>query len=352
MGKKREERKHEHIVYALQVEDDYKTAGWEDVFLIHQALPLHDLQEIETRSMLFNKCLELPLVINALTGGAEGLESINRSLACVARETGIGMAVGSQTAGILNKKVSHTFEVVRKENPQGLVMANISALADPLFACEAVEMIEADALQLHLNSAQELIMPEGDRDFRRICENIQETISKVSVPVMLKEVGFGVSRETAESLYKMGASAVDVSGRGGTNFACIESARNPETKLGFLKEWGIPTVASLLEVQSLKLPLTIVSSGGVSNAEHIMKSLAIGASAAGVAGYFLKILICQGESALIKRIEEIKDELKAMMLLTGIKEINDCSKIPLVILGTTAKWCERRGIDMNVYARR
>lgn len=348
----REKRKHEHIRQAMQQESGPLAAGWEDIYFIHQALLSGSRETVLTGTTLFEKNLELPLIINALTGGASGLEKINGSLARVARELGIGLAVGSQTAGLKNRKVRHTYEIVRRENPTGLILANVSALVKPEDAKAVVEMIEADALQLHLNGAQELVMPEGDRDFTSLALNIQKIVEAVGVPVLVKEVGFGLSRETALALYRLGVRALDVSGAGGTNFAAIELARSPEKKMEFLRRWGLPSAISLLEVKELGLPLTLVASGGINEAPEMGKALGLGADVAAIAGPFLKTLVQEGEEGLKKRIRTMGEELKTLMLLVGASTLPELAAVPLVITGFVREWCEQRGIDTRAYAQR
>lgn len=342
MDKAREERKLSHITHTIEMAAGPRSAGWEDVHLVHQALLQFDQEELDASAVLFNKKLELPLVINAMTGGADGLEKINASLARAAKETGVGMAVGSQTAGIYNRRVRHTYEIVRQINPDGLILANTGALVNPECAQEAVEMLKADALQLHLNGVQELLMAEGDRDFNRLEENIGQVVENIDVPVIVKEVGFGISGETAARLSKLGVQAIDIGGAGGTNFAGIELARNPRPGLEYLLNWGISAACSLLEVKSLRLPFTIMASGGITNSLEMMKALAMGADATGIAGVFLKILLQDGEEALINKIESMKDELKILMMITGAKAAAGISKIPFVITGFTREWCEQR----------
>ncbi len=352
MKEKREERKHEHLAHAVRLEAGPESPGWEDIRLVHQALLRNDFAKIDTSKKIFNKRFALPLVVNAITGGAPGLEEINTSLATVAKETGIGLAVGSQMAGIRNKAVRYTYEAVRKANPQGFIMANMSALASPQSAKEAVEMIEADALQLHINGIQELLMTEGDRDFRQMAENIREIVNISNVPVMVKEVGFGLSRETAAELYELGVSALDISGMGGTNFAAIELARSKRKNMDSFLGWGIPAAASLIEVRSLNLPVFIMASGGITSGLDLLKGLALGADVAGIAGKFLKVLIADGESELLQRVFQIKEELQIFMMATGAAKIGDVSSIPLVISGETKNWCEQRGIDTKYYTER
>lgn len=353
MESKREERKRTHITHAVSLEDGPLFAGWDDIHLVHQALAQYDLKEIDTEITLFGKKIRQPLIINAITGGAAGLDKINSSLARVAKEAGVGLAVGSQTAGLQNKEVRHTYEIVRKINPHGLVMANISALAKPQEARAAVEMIEADVLQIHLNSTQELLMAEGDREFVRTQENIRQIIEEVPVPCLVKEVGFGISKETAARLYELGVRSIDISGAGGTNFAAIELARKPQQESwDSMRFWGITSACSLLEVASLRLPFSIIASGGIVSSLDIVKALGLGADAAAIAGFFLKILVQKGEEELLKSVQKIQEELKILLLMVGARTIADLSAIPLVVSGFTRTWCEQRGIDLSHYAKR
>lgn len=353
MEQKRQDRKREHITHAVALREGPLPAGWDDIHLVHQALLKHNFSEIDTRITLFGKKLAQPLLINALTGGAPGLERINSSLARVARETGIALAVGSQTAGVRDKEVRPTYEVVREIYPEGLILANVSALAKPAEARAAVEMIGADALQLHLNGAQELLMTEGDRDFSGMALNIAKIMEEVQVPCLVKEVGFGISRETAQYLFQLGVRNLDISGAGGTNFAAIELLRAPHNNyLDKMRFWGLPAACSLLEVCDLKLPLTIIASGGIHCGLDMAKALAIGADAAAMAGHLLKILVEQGEEALLSRIYQVQEELKMIMLMVGAKNVTQLSKVPLVISGLTNTWCTQRGIETSPYAKR
>lgn len=349
MDFKREERKHAHIAYAVSLEEGPLHAGWDDIHLIHQALLQDDYNWIETETSLFGKKMTQPIIINALTGGATGLEKINGALARVAKEAGIGLAVGSQTAGINNRELRHTYEIVRKYNPEGLVLANVSALVKPEEALEAVKMVDADALQLHMNAAQELLMAEGDRNFSTMADNIKRIIETVPVPCVVKEVGFGISRETAQKLVGLGVRVIDISGAGGTNFAAIELARYPQqaTTMDYMRFWGITSACSLLEVKSMNLPLTIIASGGIYNAFDMLKALSLGAEMIAIAGYFLKILLQKGEEDLLQEIHGMQEELKIMMMMVGARKIKDIIHLPKVVTGFTQNWCQQRGIKLS-----
>lgn len=343
----REKRKHDHIEYALKTGEGPLSPGWEDIHLVHQALLENNLEEVDTSIKLFQKKLNLPIIINAMTGGAEGLENINRTLAEAARDYGLAMAVGSQTAGINNQALSTSYSVVRKVNPAGFILANVSAGVKPEIAQAAIEMIEADALQLHLNGLQELLMAEGDRHFKGWAENIEKICRVVRVPVIVKEVGCGISREVAQRLSQLGVKGIDTGGSGGTNFAAIELTRSPQENFDFLRSWGISSAASLIEVCSLDLALLTIASGGITNSLQIMKALALGADAVGIAGSFLRVLILEGESAFRKTINNISAELKMMMLLTGAPNISVIRELPVVVSGFTREWCEQRRIKVK-----
>jgi isopentenyl-diphosphate delta-isomerase len=347
MNSIREKRKQEHIQYALKTGNGPLSPGWEDIYLIHQALLKNDLEEVDTSINFFHKKLKLPIIINAMTGGAVGLEKINRTLAETARDYGLAMAVGSQTAGINNNALCPSYSVVREVNPNGVILANVSAGVKPEIALAAIEMIEADALQLHLNGLQELLMVEGDRHFKDWAENIKKICRLVPVPVIVKEVGNGISWETAKKLSQFGVKGIDTGGSGGTNFAAIELARNPQESLDFFRWWGISSATSLIEVCSLDLALLIIASGGITNSLQIMKALALGANAVGIAGSFLQILIQEGEDAFRTTINNLSAELKMMMLLTGVQNISEIRKLPVVVTGFTREWCEQRSIKVK-----
>jgi len=298
------------------------------------------------------KKLKAPILINAITGGHPEVAGINKSLARVARQTGVAMAVGSQMAGLENSGLRYTYEVARQENPDGVLLANLNAGAPPELAAAAVEMISADGLQLYLNVPQELAMREGDRDFNGIIDNIREVTFSLSVPVIVKEVGFGLSRESISAIYNAGVRHVDVGGQGGTNFIEIENMRSKKKSGVSIRNWGIPTVVSLLEGLSLGRPIFMIASGGLGNGVDVAKAVALGAGLAGMARVFLKELMDKSEEGLINKINGIIDELRLVMLMSGAENLEQLKKKPVLITGSVAEWMERRGIDINRYARR
>lgn len=338
----REIRKLEHIHWALKIPEGPKTNGFEDVHLIHQALPELNFNDIDLSCQWLGKWLKAPLLINAITGGPEETGHINASLAKIAKKFGLAMAVGSQSAALENPDLRKTFTIARKANPHGLLLANVSARIPWKEALQAVEMIEADGLQLHLNVLQELLMDEGDRNFRGILDNIGNISENCPVPVIVKEVGFGLSKETAQKLFQTGIRILDLGGLGGTNFAAIEIYRKKEHSHQPFLEWGIPTACSLLEVASLGLPIQIVASGGIRTGIEVCKALRLGADLVGIAGSFLKVLLNKGEKEFSKLVESLMTEIKMTLLLTGARNFQDLKSVPMVITGNTREWLRQR----------
>jgi len=347
----RSKRKWDHIQYALTTGQSRDT-GFDDITFIHQSLPDSSIEQVSLKTMVGELSLSSPLFINAMTGGGgERTEEINRQLANIASETRVAMAVGSQMSSIKNSSEISTYKIVRKENPNGLIFANLGSEASVDQALQAVDMLEANALQIHLNTIQELTMPEGDRDFTGALRRMEAIVKKLPVPVIVKEVGFGMSRETAKKLTQIGISIVDVGGFGGTNFAKIENERRNRL-LSFFNSWGIPTVVSIAEVKYSFPDLTVLGSGGIQSSLDVVKALSLGASAVGLAGYILKILFEEGIEESMTEIEEIKKEIGYVMTALGLTTIKDLQKAPLVIEGKTHHWLNERGINTKIYSNR
>lgn len=327
--------------------------GWADVHLVHRSLPELDLDSLELSTSIAGVRLAQPVLINAMTGGAPGVGEINRDLARVAADLNLAMAVGSQTAGIRNPEVAGTYRVVRQENPRGVIIANVSAGAAVADALAAVEMVEANLLQLHLNAPQELVMREGDRDFRGQLDRIAEIVQAAPVPVIVKECGFGLSRETALQLHAVGVRAVDVSGRGGTNFAWIESRRSDQKLDPGLEQWGLPTAVAVAEVAALDLPeLDVVASGGITWGSEAAKALALGACGVGVAGAVLRRYQKEGIDGARRYLERVLADLRRVMLLSGAATIRQQQCVPVVLTGSAGEWCRLRGVNLEAFARR
>ncbi|MBC7335066.1 MAG: type 2 isopentenyl-diphosphate Delta-isomerase [Clostridia bacterium] len=347
----REERKLAHLHYAVALGDAPGGAGWDDIRLINLSVPEVDRKEVSTVYEWWGKRLRLPLLINAMTGGTPLSGEINEALARAAREAGVAMAVGSQQAALDNPAVVHTYTVVRRHNPDGVILANLSARATPEEAARACEMLAADALQLHLNVAQELAMPEGERAFRGLVRNIAAVVQAVAVPVIVKEVGFGLSREAATLLYGAGVRWLDTGGRGGTDFLAIEQERSGVNR-PHLRAWGLPGAVSLAEVRQSGLPVRVIASGGIRSALDLARALALGAELAGVAGFFLRLLQQSSWEEVARVIKAWEEELKDVMVMTGCRTLPELRRAPLVVTGETREWLEMRGLNPARYAQR
>jgi isopentenyl-diphosphate delta-isomerase len=243
-----------------------------------------------------------------------------------------------------------TFSVMRRENPDGFIMANINATASVENARRAIGLLRADALQIHLNAIQETVMPEGDRSFASWGPNIEKIVAGVDVPVIVKEVGFGLSRDTVLTLQKMGVQVADVAGRGGTNFARIENERRDRADYSYLGGWGQSTAACLLDAQGAGIPL--LASGGVRDPLDVARGLALGAAAAGASGGFLRTLLDGGVAALVARISAWLDQLAALMTALGARTPAQLAGCDLLIHGSLRSFCADRGIDTRWLATR
>jgi isopentenyl-diphosphate delta-isomerase len=345
-------RKDEHLDLAYSLFPE-TSKNFADVRIIHHSLAAVNPAAVDLSSTLAGLPLKFPYYINAMTGGSSRTKAVNAALAQIAKENDLLMASGSCSAALKDPTLWPTFSVIRKVNPSGILLANVGAEVTPAQAQEAVARLEADGLQIHLNSAQELIMPEGDRHFYDWQENISEVAARLPVPVVVKEVGFGMSRETMHALSAAGVRAVDVSGRGGTNFAKIENARRSAREFADLANWGQTTVESLLEASVLDWRgKTLLASGGVTSALDVFKCLALGADAAGVAGWLLHQLLENGPERASAAFFQWQNELRTLFSLTGCRNIADTQRVQLILEGSALNWCALRGISAAGFAER
>jgi isopentenyl-diphosphate Delta-isomerase len=347
----RSKRKWDHIQYALET-GQKRLTGFDDIKFVHQSLPDTNLDSVKLQTQIGELSLSSPIFINAMTGGGgERTYRINRELAVAARETGAAIAVGSQMSALKDPSERRTFEIVRQMHPDGIVFANLGSESTVEQAEAAVDMIQANGLQIHLNVIQELTMPEGDRDFQGAISRILEIQQKLDVPVIVKEVGFGMSAEAISALTSAGIGHIDIGGFGGTNFAAIENKRRNRL-LPFFENWGIPTAASLIEAKSVGPELSVIASGGIQTSMDIVKALSLGADAAAMAGYLLKTMLEDGTESVIEEIQDIKKEISIVMAALGVHEVGMLRTVPLVISGDTYHWLDQRGIDTKAFARR
>jgi len=357
-------RKNDHINICL--EKDVKarkvTAGFEDIKLVHRALPEIRRSDIDTSTIVFNHRFAAPLLVGAITGGTEKARKINLSIAEAVEELGLGMGVGSQRIAIENPELEKTFAVVREKAPTAFVIANIGA---PQLvtgygieeAKKAVEMIEANALAIHLNSLQETIQPEGETNYAGVLRKIEEIARNLDVPVIVKETGAGIAYEDARRLENAGVKGIDVSGVGGTSFAAVEYYRAEKAENEFQQrlgenfwDWGIPTTISIVEV-SKAVHIPVIASGGIRNGEHIAKALALGASLASVSAPILHVAV-KGSEKVKEELAFLIKELRNTMFLVGASSIETLKKVPIVIMGKTREWLKLRGFNVESYARR
>ncbi|MGV3467239.1 MAG: type 2 isopentenyl-diphosphate Delta-isomerase [Heyndrickxia sp.] len=347
----REKRKDEHVKLALS-ENPALHSHFDQLSFVHQSLPNTGWEDVNLGVALPNLIMKSPLFINAMTGGSEKTGEINADLAKIANTTGMAMGVGSQHAALRNESLVDTYRIVRKNNPDGIIFANVGADAPLEFAFKAIEMLEANALQIHLNAPQELIMPEGGRDFTNWLLQLEKIVHQVKIPVMVKEVGFGMSRNTLHLLREIGIQYVDISGRGGTNFIGIENRRRETQEYDYLRGWGQTTPISLLEAQDFMKDMTIFASGGIRNPLDAVKCLSLGAQAVGLASPILRILQKEGLERTIEELSNWHDQIKTICTMLGARTIVELRACPLVITGEVREWCDVRKIDVTAIAHR
>lgn len=348
-----ETRKNEHITLAVGTETSAQNQ-FADLAFVHHSLAAIDRDEVSLQTSFAGINCANPVYINAMTGGSDRAERLNGELAAIARDLCLPIATGSMSAFLSDPRCAGSYTALRRNNPHGIVVANVNANTGPAEARRAIELIGADAVQIHLNSVQEIVMPEGDRDFRRWLDMIAAVVQGVSVPVIVKDVGFGMSRETFLTLRDSGVAAVDVAGRGGTNFAVIENLRRGQQDFGYLSSWGQSAAESLLDIDHVRGAddPSVLASGGVRNPLDVVKSLALGADAVGVAGHFLRILVNDGPSTLAEVVHAWIDQITSLMTVLGTASVASLSDTDVVIIGDLAERCARRGIELTKYAQR
>ena len=354
------QRKIEHIKVALgQDISAAQQASWQDVHFVHQALPEVDLDEIDTSVNFFGHTLRYPLVISSMTGGHPDVTQINRNLARAAQQYGLAIGVGSQRAAIVNPGLAGSYTVTREHAPDAFLIANIGApqlipqARHRAFTFEeaqqAIDMIHANALAVHMNSLQEAAQPEGDLHAHGEAEALKQLTGQLALPVIAKETGAGVSREQAMLLQTCRVSAIDVGGAGGSSMSAMEAARsqarNDERalRIGQLyRDWGIATPISLIEAATTQLPL--IATGGVRNGLDVARALALGATLVGIGFPFLKAASESFES-VCELLENILAELKVAMQLSGAANIAQLRDVDVVVTGYTHEWLALRGLE-------
>lgn len=348
----RAQRKLEHIKYALELGDGPLSTHFEDIRFLHNCLPEISPADIDLSVEIFGKRLRLPFLIDAITGGTDAVTDVNARLAQAAAKAGVAMAVGSQYGAVRDGSGLASYEVVRKYNPDGLVFANISALATPAQAQAAVDMLGADALEIHLNAAQELFMPEGDVDFSGLLANMQRICEHLDVPVVVKETGCGIGAGEYKRLLEAGFSFFDCAGAGGTNFPAIEARRAGITLEKDFAEWGLPTAWTMIDsAMCLSDENVVIASGGIRSAGDAAKSFALGADLAGVTGNILDIALHQGAEAAAQYFTDLGNGLHDYLLLLGCRVPGDLRRVPLIYSGETRGFIDCRGYDITALSQ-
>lgn len=333
------ERKLEHLRINLQEDVQFHQVsnGFERYRFVHQALPDLNLASIDLTQDFFGKVLKAPLLISSMTGGAAEAGRINRHLAFGAQATGIAMGLGSQRAAVEDGSFASTYQV-RAVAPDILLFANLGAIqlnyGYGVDQCRrAVEMIQADALILHLNPIQEAVQASGNTNWSGLLDKIESVVKRLGVPVIVKEVGFGISAEVARQLAGVGVAAIDVAGAGGTSWTAVESRRAPDERLRQLAEafwdWGTPTAESLIRAREGAPGTPLIASGGIRDGIEAAKAIALGASLAGLASPMLKLANISGE-AVVDGVAALCDQLRTAMFGIGARDLSELRGSPFL----------------------
>ncbi|HON81187.1 MAG TPA: type 2 isopentenyl-diphosphate Delta-isomerase [Methanoregulaceae archaeon] len=339
-------RKLDHLRICLERNIERGDPGFGDVRLVHNALPECDLEFIDTGIEFLGHSFDAPLFIASMTGGHPDTREVNRRLAGAADRAGIGIGVGSQRAALERPELADTFSVVREAAPRAFIAANIGAVQLRDYGLEwadrAIDMIDADAITVHLNFLQEALQPEGDHDARKCLPAIEELCRQSRVPVIIKETGSGISAATARQCWEAGVGAIDVGGWGGTNWAAIEGLRTTNTNSPpgggrgsisrIFEDWGIPTVVSLCEVAKTGGP--VIATGGIRSGIDMAKAIALSADLCGVALPLLAPAM-QGEEQVSETIAAYVEELRIAMFLSGARNLGTLREKRPYVIGRT-----------------
>ena len=327
-------RKDEHIRYALEHRSEYNS--FDEVELVHCSIPKYNLEEIELKTRFAGCEFAVPFFINAITGGSENARKINQKLARVANECGILFVTGSYSAALKNVQ-DDSFEIVKRENSDLKLATNIGIDKDYEAGIKAIEALNPLFLQVHVNLMQELIMVEGSRNFGEWENNLQKFVQNINIPIVLKEVGFGMTEATVKKGIKLGIKTFDISGRGGTSFAFIENMRR-ENRLHYLDNWGQTTVSCLLNLKNYVDKVEVIASGGVRNPLDIVKSLVLGAKAVGISKVILELVVKYEVEKVIEIVENWKNECRMIMCALNANNIEELRNVKYILYGKTLEF--------------
>ncbi|WP_270971009.1 type 2 isopentenyl-diphosphate Delta-isomerase [Streptococcus agalactiae] len=320
-------RKDDHIKYALKYQSPYNS--FDDIELIHSSLPKYNVNVIDLSTHFAGQSFEFPFYINAMTGGSEKGKAVNHKLAQVAQATGIVMATGSYSAALKNDEDD---SYPTTDLYPDLKLATNIGLDKPLPAAEStVKAMNPIFLQVHVNVMQELLMPEGEREFHMWRSHLKEYVDNIQCPLILKEVGFGMDLQSIKDAYDIGITTVDISGRGGTSFAYIENQRGRDRS--YLNTWGQTTAQSLINAQSMMDKMDILASGGIRHPLDMVKCLVLGAKAVGLSRAVLELVERYPVDDVIAILNSWKEDLRMIMCALNCKKITDLRQVNYILYG-------------------
>lgn len=320
-------RKDDHIKYALKYQSPYNS--FDDIELIHSSLPKYNVNDIDLSTHFAGQSFEFPFYINAMTGGSEKGKAVNHKLAQVAQATGIVMATGSYSAALKNDEDD---SYPTTDLYPDLKLATNIGLDKPLPAAEStVKAMNPIFLQVHVNVMQELLMPEGEREFHMWRSHLKEYVDNIQCPLILKEVGFGMDLQSIKDAYDIGITTVDISGRGGTSFAYIENQRGRDRS--YLNTWGQTTAQSLINAQSMMDKMDILASGGIRHPLDMVKCLVLGAKAVGLSRTVLELVERYPVDDVIAILNSWKEDLRMLMCALNCKKITDLRQVNYILYG-------------------